>query len=180
MRQERVNQHRKLLFKATWYAIVNRKRRTHGIQSVPRKRRSLQRLSRHSLPQKGRFSRACIISPGKDSGSAVSQYSMKQHKPESAFVHDCFWHRSCSTNSQKESGIGGIRSRGRPEIAGQGGHARGYHVSSGSSGGAFSLKPSRYFIRHGMAGEEHFIQFTEATKRHGRSRVDSPTRLERR
>ncbi len=35
--------------------------------------------------------------------------------------------------------------------------------------GAFTLEPGRYFIRHRVAGDDHFIQFTEVTKRHGKN-----------
>ncbi len=34
--------------------------------------------------------------------------------------------------------------------------------------GTFTLKPGRYFIRHRVAGDDHFIQFTEVSKRQGR------------
>ena len=35
--------------------------------------------------------------------------------------------------------------------------------------GSFALKPGRYFIRHRVAGDDHFIQFTEVTKRQGKN-----------
>lgn len=35
--------------------------------------------------------------------------------------------------------------------------------------GAFILKPGRYFIRHRVAGDDHFIQFTEVTKGQGKN-----------
>ena len=35
--------------------------------------------------------------------------------------------------------------------------------------GAFTLKPGRYFIRHRVAGDDHFIQFTEVTKGQGKN-----------
>ena len=35
--------------------------------------------------------------------------------------------------------------------------------------GAFTLKPGRYFIRHRVAGGDHFIQFTEVTKGQGKN-----------
>ena len=35
--------------------------------------------------------------------------------------------------------------------------------------GAISLKPGRYFIRHRVAGDDHFIQFTEVTKGQGKN-----------
>jgi hypothetical protein len=35
--------------------------------------------------------------------------------------------------------------------------------------GDFTLKPGRYFIRHRVAGDDHFIQFTEVTKPQGKN-----------
>ncbi len=35
--------------------------------------------------------------------------------------------------------------------------------------GDLTLRPGRYFMRHMMSGEDHFIQFTEVTKPHNRS-----------
>lgn len=35
--------------------------------------------------------------------------------------------------------------------------------------GDFTLKPGRYFIRHRVAGDDHFIQFTEVTKGQGKN-----------
>ncbi len=35
--------------------------------------------------------------------------------------------------------------------------------------GAFTLKPGRYFIRHRVAGDDHFIEFTEVTKGQGKN-----------